>query len=639
MKLHERVRVLLVLCAMFVLSAANASERILDFHSEIFVDADAGMRVNETIRVRAEGDRIKHGIYRDFPTAYRDDNGVRVRVAFDPQSLSRDGQTEPYHTKAIGNGVRVYFGAEDTTLAPAEYVYVFAYRTTRQLGFFDDHDELYWNVTGNGWEFPIDSASAAVTLPGSIATSDIRIDGYTGPQGAQGHSFKAQADAASHATFTTTRTLGEFEGLTIVVGFPKGFVETPTQQMRIHWFFSDNAAVLALGGALALLLIYYFVQWLRVGRDPEPGTIIPLYEIPDGHTPGALRYVEHMGWDDRCIAADIVDLAVRGAITIQQDKDDKYSIARATSHSREALPAPQSALLGSLLGESETLVFKQSEHKRIKSALNEHEARLKTTYAKYFNKNTSFVWVGALITAVMLGGAAYLLGGGGYTAGAVFILVWLGGWSVGVFALCAAVVGAWRSAKGVGGAGGALFLTLFALPFIGGELVGAGMLVAITGVAFAIGVVGLIATNMLFGYLMKAPTQVGRKLLDQIEGLRLYLGVAERDELAAQKAPPVDADAFQRMLPCALALGVEKNWTDRFAATVGPAAAAAAVASAGWYQGSSSSMSNFGGFASGFGSSLSSAISSSSSAPGSSSGGGGGGSSGGGGGGGGGGGW
>ena len=127
-------------------------------------------------------------------------------------------------------------------------------------------------------------------------------------------------------------------------------------------------------------------------------------------------------------------------------------------------------------------------------------------------------------------------------------------------------------------------------------------------------------------------------MLDHITGLRLYLGVAERDELSRQNAPPLTLDEFQKFLPYALALGVEKTWADRFAATVGPAAAAAAAGAVGWYQGSGT-VSSLGSFTDSLGSSLSGAISSSSTAPGSSSGSGGGGSSGGGGGGGGGGGW
>jgi uncharacterized membrane protein YgcG len=619
---------------------AGADERILSFHSSIEVAADGSMDVTETIRVRGEGEAIRHGIYRDFPTDYRDRFRNAVHVAFEPLALTRDGQDEPFHSERKGNGVRVYFGSKETTLAPGTYTYSFTYHTNRQLGFFSDHDELYWNVTGNGWDFPIDEATATVSLPGSIAPPDLRLDAYTGPEGAQGRDWSAHADGESRASFATTRVLGPREGLTIAVGFPKGIIAPPTDRQRLAWFLEDNAGVLALLVALLLVLTYYCVQWSRVGRDPKPGTIIPLYEPPAGHTPGALRYVERMGWDDRCVAADLVDAAVRGAIRIT-DSDGKYRIERVD---KAELPATEARLVADLLAGGAAFTFEQSSHSRISRALDAHRKALEATYANsHFRKNTGLVVIGVLVTAAAVIGGALLIGDVGRTVGAAFMLVWLGGWSVGVFALCAKVISAWRMVRR-GSVGkraaatiGAIFISVFALPFVAGEIFGIGMLVMLAGVGFAIAIVALVATNLLFAWLMKAPTTTGRRLLDQVDGLRLYLGVAERDEIAAQKAPPLGAEQFHRMLPYALALGVEENWTNLFAAAVGPAAAAAAVTAAGWYGGRS--IGDFGGFASDLGSSFSSSISSSSSAPGSSSGGGGGGSSGGGGGGGGGGGW
>jgi uncharacterized membrane protein len=245
--------------------------------------------------------------------------------------------------------------------------------------------------------------------------------------------------------------------------------------------------------------------------------------------------------------------------------------------------------------------------------------------------------IGTLIALLALGLGMFWLGPGAQQAGAWFMLVWLSFWSIGVFMLVSAAAKAWRAGKGVSGYIAAVILTLFSLPFLFGEVAGIGMFAKIVGLGFAVVALALVLTNVAFFQWMKAPTPEGRRLLDRIEGLRLYLGVAERDELAAQKAPPMTAQEYQRFLPFALALGVEKNWTDRFAAAVGPAAAAAAATAAGWYHGSHAG--DLGSLASSLGSSLGGAISSSSSSPGSSSGGGGGGSSGGGGGGGGGGGW
>jgi hypothetical protein len=97
-----------------------------------------------------------------------------VRVFFGVQCVLKDGEAEPWRTEDRGNGVRVYMGSGDVTLLPGEYTYSLTYRTDRQLGFFERHDELYWNATGNAWEFPIKAASATVALPGGTAATSTR---------------------------------------------------------------------------------------------------------------------------------------------------------------------------------------------------------------------------------------------------------------------------------------------------------------------------------------------------------------------------------------------------------------------------------------------------------------------------------
>ena len=134
--------------------AAAANERIGAFHSRIVVHPDASLTVTETITVNSEGQEIKRGIIREFPTKYQDKHGHTVRVGFEIVEIRRDGQLEPYHTEKAANGVKIYIGQKDVLLQPGKHTYTITYQTTRQLGFFKDYDELYWNVTGNGWTFP-----------------------------------------------------------------------------------------------------------------------------------------------------------------------------------------------------------------------------------------------------------------------------------------------------------------------------------------------------------------------------------------------------------------------------------------------------------------------------------------------------
>ena len=151
---------LLLLLPLF----AAADERILSFHSDIVVMQDGWIEVTETIQVRVEGRRIRRGIYRDFPTDYRDKLGNEYVVDFQPLAVLRNDRPENLRAQKDRNGVRIYFGRSDYFLDHGIHTYQFRYRASRMLGFFEDHDELYWNVTGFDWAFPIDKASAAVRL-------------------------------------------------------------------------------------------------------------------------------------------------------------------------------------------------------------------------------------------------------------------------------------------------------------------------------------------------------------------------------------------------------------------------------------------------------------------------------------------
>jgi hypothetical protein len=153
--------VIFIVCCSLSL-VAQQDERVLSYDSDITLNEDGSMTVRESIRVHANGVKIKHGIYRDFPTEYRDKLGIRKRVPFEILSVTRDGRSENYHTASRSNGVRVFVGPRFSRIPSGDYTYAITYRTDRQIGFYKDREELYWNVTGNGWDFPIDHATATV---------------------------------------------------------------------------------------------------------------------------------------------------------------------------------------------------------------------------------------------------------------------------------------------------------------------------------------------------------------------------------------------------------------------------------------------------------------------------------------------
>ena len=271
------------LTVLFLLAFAfplKAEEQITSFDSWISVDHLGQITVIETISVVAEGNQIKRGIYRDFPTDYTNSAGFHIKTGFKILNIERDGRSEPYHTKQMGNGIRIYIGDKDVFLKPGVYTYTITYLTDRQIGFFVDYDELYWNVTGNDWAFPIKRATATVVLP--EGTPFLQYSYYTGLQGSTGAHAEMVDQSDSEIRFQTTAPLAPREGLTIAVAWPKGVVKEPTLKDQAAFLLKDNLPVTAGGTGLLILLFYYFLTWVKVGRDPEPGAIIPRFRPPRG---------------------------------------------------------------------------------------------------------------------------------------------------------------------------------------------------------------------------------------------------------------------------------------------------------------------------------------------------------------------
>ncbi|MCB1859133.1 MAG: DUF2207 domain-containing protein [Gammaproteobacteria bacterium] len=633
------VTTLLLLAPLLFPATAQPAEEILEFHSDIQLRRDGSMAVEEHIRIRAEGNKIKRGIYRDFPTTYRDRFGNRVRINFQLMGVSRDGRPESYHTEQRSNGIRIYAGQKRVFLKPGEYQYTLRYQTSRQLGHFEERDELYWNVTGNGWDFPINKASAIVRLPAGVADSDVKIEGYTGPQGARGQAFRGGVENGQ-AWFQTLSPLRRHEGLTIVATWPGGLIVRPDLSQRLHWLWADNKPLLIAVSGIALVLAYYLISWFRVGRDPRPGTIIPRYRPPDGYSPAALRFINKMGYDNQTLSAALVNMAVRGYLRINEDAQGTFTLTKTGEMPR--LAAGEGAIASALFGSgNRSIALDSSNHQRISKAVKAHKRALRRDYEKtYFLTNSVYLVPGALLSALVIGAALVTLPEGDRPEITGFMTVWLAFWSVGVFALGWTAWGNWRSALSTGsGYAKAIGTTLFAVPFFAGEVFGLIVLFTQGAPMLATLLLILVAINFLFYQWLKAPTWQGRKLLDRALGFNLYLSVAEKDELNFRHPPKKTPELFERYLPFAIALGVEQRWAERFVGVLTSAGLGGTRYAPSWYHGRSWSHTNLAGFGSAMGHAMSSAIASSSSPPGSSSGSGGGGSSGGGGGGGGGGGW
>ena len=243
-------------------SESAAQERVIRFDSTIEVFEDNSLLVTEKIQIRAEGNVFKRGIVRSFPLTRRLPNQKRTtRVGFEIVAVEKDGKPEPFHTESSFHSIDIYVGDADVLLEPnRDYTYSLTYRTTKQIGFFDTFDELYWNVNGNGWALPFEHVTATVILPKAMRDQVRSTAAYTGLEGEQGTDFRTERTAEGHYFWESTRTLGPYEGLTIALGWPIGTIQRPTEEEVAQQAFLGQLGlwVMSLGALLIAVSLLFF---------------------------------------------------------------------------------------------------------------------------------------------------------------------------------------------------------------------------------------------------------------------------------------------------------------------------------------------------------------------------------------------
>jgi len=628
------------------LPAQTVEEEILSYDVGIEVRPGGSMRVTESIRVRALGQEIRRGIYRDFPTSFPRASGLgRIEAPFEVVDVRREGSREPYLLQAIGGklgrrGARVRIGDADTFLDHGVHTYELTYETDRWIRFGEERDQLYWNVTGNGWSLPIRSVSARIRAP-EVSAAPV-LESWTGPEGATTSAATAEWDGASAtARFQTSESLGPGEGLTIRVTWPSGELTPPTEEQRADWFSLDWGGYLDAGYLVLLVIAVYLLMWRRVGVDPPRSPKVPRREPPEGYSPAAIGFIEERGYEQRQLSSALVSMALKGAIRIDQ-QGGTWTLHRVGPEPDDLSPE-EVALFRSLLGGREHITLKQSNHSELRSAIKAFKRSLSRRLERAYFVNNRRWFAGGLLVSIVGFVALAWRWRFDIDPPALFLGFWLTFWTLGVSTLAYRLWHQIRAARSEGGPAawaGALFLALFSLPFFGAEIGVSVFLSTMVPTHLLLGAMVVGVTNVVFYHLLERPTLKGQGVLAHVDGFRSYLG--EPDDRALHSTDRLAR--FEEYLPFAIALGLEDRWSTAFNDVLRPALVdGARIDSTRWYthdhdHDSFSSTD----FASSLGSGLSSTLSSASSPPSSGGSGGGGfsgGSSGGGGGGGGGGGW
>ena len=600
--------------------AAQSYELIKRFESDVEVQPNGDLLVTETITAQVELREIRRGILRDFPTTYSLPDGRRVAIGFEVLSVQRNGWDEPYSIENLFNGKRVRIGNPSQTLSRCDVTYTIKYRTTRQVGFFLDFDELYWNVTGTGWTFEIESVVATIKLPFSAQIQARSF--YTGAQGEKGQDARVVGENGNIIVFRTTKPLPARNGLTVAIAWQKGIVSPPGPWLQAKYFFFDNIAASLSVLGFAMVFFYFFYQWFRYGRDPAAGTIIPVFDPPAGMSAAGMRYIDkYASYDDKAFTAAIVELGVKGHLKIEEEKGvtrvEKREGGRQIFDGEEAVKRH-------FFTKKQSLALVQSNHVQVGGARDALKTNLKRLYDGLFRNNYGKWGMGLFLTFIAV--VLCLTGIGIQFSGAYASDAFLGT----LLPIIPLLLASFALNNGFTAREDNWFLLAIGIVF--------GIIPAAIGVWYVwrnvSGVYELIPTLCAFAstmlcafYLewMEAPTPEGRKVLDHIEGFREYLSTADEGaRLEALNPPKKTPQLFERMLPYAIALDVENSWAEKFkevlaAAALAPAAAASAVAMSNWYSGKHDWSKESSSFTSAISSSLTTTVAASATAPGTSS--------------------
>jgi uncharacterized membrane protein YgcG len=570
-----------------------AAEVIQSFQATVVLAKDGELNVTERIRVHAEGSAIRHGIFRDLPLTFIDGEGRRHEVSFTFLDVTRDGKPEPYRTThERGDVLRLYAGDQNLQLHPGDYTYVLRYRTARQVRWFDGKPELNWNVTGNFWTFPIAAASYRLEL--ADKRQPIRWTAYTGPRGAHGTAWRGAVDADGILTVVTTQALRAGDGLTVVAALPEGAVVPPTDAELFWYRLVDNRAWIFSVLGFLFLTGYYLIAWYAVGRDPKRGTIIPQFHPPQGISPALANYIENWGFGgNKWRAFTAAALALAAAGRVRFDDSGGALTLKATGQEvgpgggpgadREAagqtqLAAGEGAIMEALLFLGGTMVIDKAHGKAVAAVGAKFTADvIAEGKNRFFHRNKGYVLAGAVMTCAVIMG---IYANGGLSDADEQVLPLIAGVGIWITIFGAAAIlnvsvrdfaSLVRAAMaltmlGVFGVIAYVFIQSVVPDGLLGVLSIIGRFIAGHPLPFllAAGAVGL---NGLFVWLMRAPTVLGRQVMDQLAGLKLYLQTAEADRLNFQ-APEITAERFEALLPYAVSLGVERPWSDAFAAAL-----------------------------------------------------------------------
>jgi uncharacterized membrane protein len=565
----------ILLLAVFPVVLLSQEERIYTHHSEIVVDTSGVIRVSERIRIYANGDLFKRGITRALPTTRNDVEGKRIKVDYTILEVYKDGEKESYFTEREGSNLVIYVGNKNKLLSPGYYDYEIIYETAGQIGFFEDYDELGWNVNGAS-DRPVDQVNCKVSLPNNAQILSHRC--YTGAFGSTNDS-DCTSESDSNGVFSASASnLQPNEMMTIYVGFEKGIVHQPVvKETALSRFLSwlDKMGLWFMNLIIIVpLYFYYITTWRKHGKDLPQPVAIPQFTPPNNMSPASVGMIHDEAFDFSLISTSIINLAVKGFLRIEEvERKGVFSFGAKNYNlvklkdAESNLPSEEAIVLNELFAESNEVSLESKYNSNVETMMLSYHKDLKLQHKKTLSegKNLKFKilpWIVLFLYIVLLfyyGSKIPLELFFNFALFSIPTLV--------VVALLLAIIAAIRKKKQKKLNTISLSIALI-VGVIGVFYYSPSHLLTTTAIAVFTGLLFVLLGHILYLYLIVRPGKTLLQLQADIEGLNMYISLAEEKQMQYFNPPKVTPEVFEKLLPYAIALKTEKVWGDKFENTL-----------------------------------------------------------------------
>ena len=570
-----------LLAALFPLIGFAQQEKVYTFRADVLVDTSGYISVQEDIRIFSRGDVFKRGITRALPLSRSDKDGQMIRVDYDVESVRKDGKPENFFTEKQDGDLVIYVGNRDVFLQPGRYLYTMDYKTAGQIGFFDDYDELSWNVNALS-DYPLDTVSAVIRLPEGAKALSYRC--YTGQYGSSESNCTTDTLADGSLYFEAIN-LAPQEMLTVSVAFTKGVVRQPVVQQSGFskpvptTFFAKNGLPIVSGIVFLLLLAYYFFTWRKYGIDPPKPTVIPQFSPPDGLSPASVGMLNKEKYGDNLITSSIVNLAVKGYIRIKEEmkttllwrKDRSYRLIKLKeSDTENPLSREENLNFGDLFKNSNEVLLDGSYDENVANWVRSFKFDLNHQYNSILKEGTNrkfmiFPWMMLIVYFLFL---FYFVVFEPIDQIGRFIVVALISFPVSlILSFILRKILKKSKIKWFGYVLGTAFVVgaLSLLAFYSFKQL------SVNAVGFIIGFPLILVSFLAYNFLIKRPGERKLYFQSQIEGLKMYMSAAEEKQLQFFNPPAVTPEVFEQLLPYAIALDMAAIWGEKFQNTIATA--------------------------------------------------------------------